>query len=896
MYRHRLQQLLDKAQVSSELAASILELFEIAMRDGTLPEEAQLSEGTNKKLVPDTITPDFLNEHDNHREEGGTLHAYVNLTQGPLNTEDEEHDKYIGRYQDFGRLGQGGMGDVRQVKDLSLNRTIAMKIMHENLVKSHSNRSRFVKEAQVIAQLQHPNITPVYEMGILGDRRLYFTMKEVKGFTLAAAIRQVHQATSNNQWKTSPSGWNLRRLIVVFVQVCETIGFAHSKGVIHRDLKPANVMLGLYGEVLVVDWGISKVCKSSGDTNSRVVTERSVNQDENTLHGQIIGTPAYMSPEQALGNVDAQSNLVDIYSLGIILFQVLTGNPPYVGLSPEDVLEQVRHSDSPSLRNKLIDGKIYFSDSGPPLPVELVTICEQAVQREPVDRFQNVEQMIVELRKWLDGVQQQEIAVQFVAEAVKKGAVGQRLITEAIALAEQFQRERAAIPDWEREEAKSQAWDLHRASNEKRLAATDFFTEKELLLHSALTHKPDLQSANAALVEFYRQAHQYHEHRGHKQRTRRAQRLMREHLGRLAANHPLQESHQSYLSGTGALQLRTFPNGADVELIGMSAYNYRLVEAFVRDLGSTPLHQIPIEMGSYLLKITLAGHQEVLYPVCISRQETWSGENPSTGLQHVITLPSIGQLGHDECYVPAGWFWSGGNELSCLPRRRVWVDAFICKKFPVTNNQYYMFLQSLESSQVKEFLPHTEENMAAFYWQAGRLHLHPHLTDFPVTMIDCKCATSYAKWFSSQTGVSWRLPYELEWEKAARGVDGRIYVWGDEFDPSWACMRFSHQQGMRMTSIYEFPLDKSIYGIRGLMGNVRDWTSSIYTGDGPLIENGVVHHHVEPPLDGAIGRVIKGGGWASSSRSLRSDVRSYSRESDRFIDLGFRLVRDHKER
>ena len=179
----------------------------------------------------------------------------------------------------------------------------------------------------------------------------------------------------------------------------------------------------------------------------------------------------------------------------------------------------------------------------------------------------------------------------------------------------------------------------------------------------------------------------------------------------------------------------------------------------------------------------------------------------------------------------------------------------------------------------------------AIYWGNGKFEVVAERVDFPVTMIDCHCATSYAQWFSLHTGQSWRLPFELEWEKSARGVDGRIYVWGNEFDPSWACMRFSHQDGMRMTTIHDFPLDKSVYGVRGMMGNVRDWTGSIYTGDGPAVHGGLVEHKISSLIEGAAGRVVKGGGWASSSRSIRSDVRSYSRESDRFIDLGFRLVR-----
>ena len=143
---------------------------------------------------------------------------------------EDDFSPVIGRYDDLGELGVGGMGEVRKIRDRTLNRTLAMKIIHPNLLSNQNVTSRFIEEAQVGAQLQHPNIVPIHEMGRLDDGRLYFTMKEVKGRPFGEAIAEVHAAIENKRWKTTESGWSLRRLIDVFHDVCRAVSYAHSKG------------------------------------------------------------------------------------------------------------------------------------------------------------------------------------------------------------------------------------------------------------------------------------------------------------------------------------------------------------------------------------------------------------------------------------------------------------------------------------------------------------------------------------------------------------------------------------------------------------------------------------------------------------------------------------------
>ena len=228
-----------------------------------------------------------------------------------------------GRYEVLGALAQGGVGEVLRGRDMDLGRDVALKVLREGHLANPDLLQRFVDEAQIGGQLQHPGIVPVYDLGLRADRRPYFAMKLVKGRTLAALLRE--------------GGKDRRRLLQVFEQVCRTVAYAHDRGVVHRDLKPSNIMVGAFGEVQILDWGFAKVLPRGGVADerrpsdvTRIATARSGLGSE-SLAGSVMGTPAYMPPEQALGHVDELDERSDVFSLGAILCEVLTGGPPYTG-------------------------------------------------------------------------------------------------------------------------------------------------------------------------------------------------------------------------------------------------------------------------------------------------------------------------------------------------------------------------------------------------------------------------------------------------------------------------------------------------------------------------------------------------------------------------------------
>ena len=253
--------------------------------------------------------------------------------------------RHVDRYQVAGEIARGGIGSILKARDVDLGRDVALKVLLARHRGNSEMTARFLEEAQIGGQLEHPGIVPVHEIGLFSDERPYFSMKLIKGQTLGELLKS-----------RSDSGEDRQRFLGIFERICQTLAYAHTRGVIHRDLKPANVMVGAFGEVQVMDWGLAKVIlqgsDGDGDVAARVPdpeaivrTTRSEDDDSASLAGVIMGTPAYMPPEQARGAVDDLSERSDVFGLGAILCQILTGNPPYAGHSLDEICKQARDGE-----------------------------------------------------------------------------------------------------------------------------------------------------------------------------------------------------------------------------------------------------------------------------------------------------------------------------------------------------------------------------------------------------------------------------------------------------------------------------------------------------------------------------------------------------------------------
>ncbi len=236
--------------------------------------------------------------------------------------------KIVGRYVLEEELGRGGIGVVHRAKDSQLNRSLAIKVLRDEHHHNDRIKQRFLEEAQIMGQLQHPGVAPIHEVGETEAGLVYFAMKQIHGQTLATLLND------RSDLEQQPTKW-----LSIFSQVCQTVAYAHSRGILHRDLKPANIMVGPFGEVQVMDWGLAKVLPkgtSSKDTISEVVPHIQTIRTEypkehDTQAGSVLGTLAYMPPEQARGEIDRLDERCDVFALGAILCQILTGVPPYAG-------------------------------------------------------------------------------------------------------------------------------------------------------------------------------------------------------------------------------------------------------------------------------------------------------------------------------------------------------------------------------------------------------------------------------------------------------------------------------------------------------------------------------------------------------------------------------------
>jgi serine/threonine-protein kinase len=599
------------------------------------------------------------------------------------------------------------------------------------------------------------------------------------------------------------------RLGIVFLQVAQAVAHAHARGVVHCDLKPSNVMLGEHGEVLVTDWGLAARAGKAG----------------------LGGTPRYMAPELKEGAApDARS---DVWALGALLYELLTLSP--LGGQPPRERAPWRE-----------------------VPGELEEICLKALSEKPGERFASADELRHAVEDALSGVRKREAARRAFADAEGALATYRARLSERDAAKVRVDALLEKVKPYDGEEVKAPLWaeeeQLERLTLESEQALAEALEGYAQVLGVDAAFAPaadrlaDLHLEQFLAAEASGDVHRALFHKRH---------VERHHRGR----------HDAVLKGGGTVRVLLAPT--------ITAEGFQLVEKGKRiERGERVAvkTQMPLAMGGYLFTLKESGKRDTSLSFFVGRGST---------LVLMPRLYSDQEIGEDFVHVPAGPFLYGGDPvaLNSVPKQSLALPDFFIARFPVTCAEYLEFLNAL-GERARTHVPRTKPD-GGFLWEAdasGRFALpeidadgnpvHPRAPVMGVSFDDAK---AYAAWRSQRDGRTYRLPTEQEWEKAARGADGRFFPWGNGFDPTFCKMALSRPGRPQPEPVGSYRADTSVYGMQDAAGAIREWTDSFF----------------DPSQQT---RVLRGGAWYFNPHYCRLAFRHGYLPHIVFTNFGFRLA------
>ena len=801
------------------------------------------------------------------------------------------------RYRVRSVLGRGGVGQVVSARDREIGRRVALKTLQHAADASPRLVRKFLIEARVTAQLEHPNIVPVYDMGVAADGTPFYTMRVVNQQSLAAVLR--HSRLRGE--------WSLARLLGAFVQVSRALGYAHSRGVLHGDIKPENILLGDFGEVYLADWGLTKVAPHSPVRTTRHESSAPPPEsmdspmfaaDKSSLLSQVPfdtagekpsrpgGTPGYVAPEVADGDWAKIDHRADLFALGVVLFEILTGERPFKGSDANElILNTVTEEPAaPRTLNKSC-------------PLLLDDLCLELLAKQRSDRPASADIVAERVEAYMEGEKEserrREEAARLCSQAGEPVERWRALNEEQRALTARARELLRDVEDWEPIDTKRRGWELtERAQIADREGARALAQAIEIYT-KALGYDASSSAAHRGLAELY--WGRALEAEGERREVSRV------YFETLTLEHDIDGHFEALMNAKARVSIQSDPPGAEVVAQRYESVNRTLVPGPPATLGTTPL-VAELDKGSYLLSIRRDGYRASRYPMALER----GCERTAT-----VKLYSDDAIGDGFVYVPGGDAWLGGdaNAFDPLDRVQAHVDDFAIGKFPVTMRDYCAFIDTLPREEALRRAPHDRrgsEGLAVTHGEQGwepsefiiegaARALFPieegHLWRVPVNLIDWFDARAYCQYRSELDNCTYRLPTEHEWEKASRGVDGRLFPWGDHFDATFCKMRDSRKFAHQPEPTGTFATDTSPYGVRDTAGGMREWIGDM-AAELSLADAWAAAEPTQETTRGASAmRVIRGGSWSTPRDWCRSCSRGRTFGLTRGTGVSFRLVK-----
>ncbi|MEN0063942.1 MAG: bifunctional serine/threonine-protein kinase/formylglycine-generating enzyme family protein [Myxococcota bacterium] len=704
-------------------------------------------------------------------------------------------------------LARGSVGWVYRARDPVLDRTVAVKVSRPE--GGAAAREALLNEARTTARLAHPSVLPVH--GVQAADGLLCVIFAL-GPTTTLALWQ-------RAWRRDPDrAWSSDQRLTFLQGVTSAVAHAHALNVVHGDLSPANLAVDNDGHPYVLDW-------------SGLVARQ----------GTFSGTPEFAAPEQLAGQAPIPAS--DVFALAAIAWDVLTDRPLRrwpEGLSPAELVVRLTDAALPDAPPQGVDP-------------ELGELLHRAASPEPANRppASDLLTAITDVRSGrARRLRRRSEAEEKLARARREwlafGERERRLEEERRVAAVQ----RARIPPHAPPEAKTGLWASElRAERLLDEQARSWTTTAEHAM-AAVQLEPGLDEAHAVLAElWYERLRLAEAHDTPGERELILDRIKFHDRGRF--NDLFEGQAEITIEGQGK-----------VRLIEVVSNGRRRIE-HVRETVALPLERRPIPAGSWVVEQPTSTGPALRQPVALSR------------LEHVVVhVPLAPPVPDDFCFVPEGRFRMGGDRRArgpvdpCSP----WLPGLLVGRTAVTSQAYLTFLRTLAPDEAALRVPAQRlvTGRPEPLWTSEKLELPDGWSpDWPVVGVSLEDAAAYANWSSAQTGLPLRLPTEDEWEKLARGADGRAYPWGEAFDACWCHMRDSLPGGPRIGPVAQFPDDRSPYGVLDVAGGVHEWTTSVLTEQ----------RHV-----------IRGGSWASDAQACRLASRTGLPAHSRLATLGFRLV------